>query len=292
MAGVSLSHWLVSHTSARSAVTSLPCAARKPGSDGEPHSSSPSISTEMRTGQAPAAFFQARAASKNVISWPLLSAAPRATITLPFELVARRCAARTAAISTARLDRAAGRRNDRRIARAGAADALLAWPTTIGCPDVGTTGVEADVREVARAPVRRRTAVLRTPGPSRRLGCAAAEQPLQRRILRGVEFLQNLRQLGAHEGTRSGCVFADVIKEAAMNASEAAPLSTAARRAGRRRKKAPIRFDDQGSRRNLSNSRVKLTRSGFSGAARTDMGRRRYSELSCPIRRQRVECTA
>ena len=86
MAGVSLSHWPVSHTSARSAVTSLPCSARKPGSDGEPHSSSPSSSTVMRTGQAPATFFQARAASKKVISWPLLSSAPRATITLPLSL--------------------------------------------------------------------------------------------------------------------------------------------------------------------------------------------------------------
>ena len=53
MAGVSLSHWPVSHTSARSAVTSLPCLARKPGSDGEPHSSSPSISTLMASGSAP-----------------------------------------------------------------------------------------------------------------------------------------------------------------------------------------------------------------------------------------------
>ena len=52
MAGVSLSHCPVSHTSARSAVTSLPCLARKPGSDGDPHSSSPSISTLMRIGQS------------------------------------------------------------------------------------------------------------------------------------------------------------------------------------------------------------------------------------------------
>ena len=36
MAGVSLSHWPVSHTSARSAVISFPCLARKPGSEGEP----------------------------------------------------------------------------------------------------------------------------------------------------------------------------------------------------------------------------------------------------------------
>ena len=86
MAGVFLSHWPVSHTSARSAVTSLPCWARKPGSDGEPHSSSPSSSTLIRTGQAPATLFQARAASKKVMSWPLLSSAPRATITRPLSL--------------------------------------------------------------------------------------------------------------------------------------------------------------------------------------------------------------
>ena len=86
MAGVSLSHWPVSHTSARSAVTSLPCSARNAGSDGEPHSSSPSSSTVMAIGQAPATLFQARAASKKVMSWPLLSSAPRATITLPLTL--------------------------------------------------------------------------------------------------------------------------------------------------------------------------------------------------------------
>src|SRR6476646_4027242 len=57
-----------------------------PGIDGEPHSSSPSSSTVMRTGQAPATFLQARAASKKVMSWPLLSSAPRATITFPLTL--------------------------------------------------------------------------------------------------------------------------------------------------------------------------------------------------------------
>ena len=37
-------------------------------------------------GSAPATLFQARAASKKVMSWPLLSSAPRATITLPLTL--------------------------------------------------------------------------------------------------------------------------------------------------------------------------------------------------------------
>ena len=37
----------------------------------------------MAIGQAPATPLQARAASKKVMSWPLLSSAPRATITLP-----------------------------------------------------------------------------------------------------------------------------------------------------------------------------------------------------------------
>ena len=83
MAGVSLSHCPVSQTSARSRVTSLACLARNPSSDGEPHSSSPSISTVMAMGVSPATLFQALTASRKVMSWPLLSSAPRATITLP-----------------------------------------------------------------------------------------------------------------------------------------------------------------------------------------------------------------
>ena len=86
IAGVSLSHWPVSQTSARSHINSLPDFARKPGRLGLPHSSSPSISTLTAIGSSPATCFQARAASRKVISWPLLSWAPRATITLPLAL--------------------------------------------------------------------------------------------------------------------------------------------------------------------------------------------------------------
>ena len=83
MAGVSLSHCPVSQTSTTSAFSSLPYSARNAGSEGEPHSSSPSSITETEIGNLPATAFQARTASKKVISWPLLSSAPRATITCP-----------------------------------------------------------------------------------------------------------------------------------------------------------------------------------------------------------------
>ena len=83
MAGVSLSHWPVSQTSTTSALSSWPYSARNAGSEGEPHSSSPSIITDTEIGSLPATAFQARTASKKVISWPLLSSAPRATITCP-----------------------------------------------------------------------------------------------------------------------------------------------------------------------------------------------------------------
>ena len=201
MAGVSLSHWPVSHTSARSAFTSLPCLARKPGSDGEPHLL---LALEQhgdaRSGSSPATFFQARAASKKVISWPLLSSAPRATITLPLALSEAMRGSNGGDFHSSSGIGAAARRSGRRTARAGrrVRAPSWSWPTTIGCPVVGTTRASKPMSpSCAGAPFGGLLAVRLVGGVGGDAGDAdQLEQPLQRRILRGVERLQDLVQLG------------------------------------------------------------------------------------------------
>ena len=82
MAGVSLSHMLVSQIIATSAASSSFAASRKPGRFAPPDSSSPSSSTVTGIGSLPVTAFQARQASTKVISWPLSSEAPRPRISL------------------------------------------------------------------------------------------------------------------------------------------------------------------------------------------------------------------
>ena len=52
-------------------------------SEGEPDSSSPSRKMVSLQGRVPWTAFQARQASRKVISWPLSSDAPRARMTRP-----------------------------------------------------------------------------------------------------------------------------------------------------------------------------------------------------------------
>ncbi len=80
--GVSASHMPVSQTSARSARSASRLAATKAGRDGEPDSSSPSNSTVTSQGRPPVSR-KARQASTKVMSWPLSSEAPRATMRPP-----------------------------------------------------------------------------------------------------------------------------------------------------------------------------------------------------------------
>jgi len=83
------SHIAVSQTSARSAFSVLAFLARNAGREGEPVSSSPSISTLTLQGRPPLRR-KARQASIKVINWPLSSQAPRATIRCPFGPSAKR----------------------------------------------------------------------------------------------------------------------------------------------------------------------------------------------------------
>ncbi len=80
MAGVSLSHMPVSQTRAMSAARSALLARTKSKRCFEPLSSSPSMSMVMPTGSEPVTAFQARQASTKVMTCPLSSQAPRATI--------------------------------------------------------------------------------------------------------------------------------------------------------------------------------------------------------------------
>jgi hypothetical protein len=80
MAGVSLSHMLVSQISATSARSSSAFASRNGGRLTPPDSSSPSSRIVTGIGSLPVTAFQARQASTKVMSWPLSSAAPRATM--------------------------------------------------------------------------------------------------------------------------------------------------------------------------------------------------------------------
>ena len=80
MAGVFGSHMPVSQTRAMSPASSPRWASTQGGRCLEPHSSSPSMRNVMSSGSVPVTAFQARQASMNVITWPLSSQAPRATI--------------------------------------------------------------------------------------------------------------------------------------------------------------------------------------------------------------------
>ncbi len=80
MAGVVRSHMPVSQTSTRSAVSSARFASTHSGRCFEPSSSAPSISTVTPTGNSPWIAFQARQASRKVMTCPLSSQAPRALI--------------------------------------------------------------------------------------------------------------------------------------------------------------------------------------------------------------------
>lgn len=66
----------ITHTSA---FNSSALASRKGSRFSDALSSSPSMSTETRTGSRPCTAFQAASASSQVMSWPLSSTAPRAT---------------------------------------------------------------------------------------------------------------------------------------------------------------------------------------------------------------------
>ena len=117
MAGVSASHMLVSQTSTTSAFSSSLLRGEERGREGEPHSSSPSNRIVTWHGRPPSSAMNARQASTKVISWPLSSAAPRATMLLR-AVGTRRSAARRDRSPTGRADRRAARRNGRRTARA------------------------------------------------------------------------------------------------------------------------------------------------------------------------------
>ena len=164
IAGVSLSHWPVSQTSTKSAFISLPCFFRKPGSEGEPHSSSPSIITETAIGKLAGDRLPGarRLEEGHQLTFVVLRAAGNDDLAVG--LVGGDDAARTAASSTD--SSGIGRlhvvvaveehvRHARRRVSCGRA------PTTIGCPVVGTT--ERIETEVAQA--RRRTS-RRLPGSS------------------------------------------------------------------------------------------------------------------------------
>ena len=88
MAGVSASHMPVSQTIIMSAFSSALLSARKAGSEGEPVSSSPSNRIDTSHGSPPVSV-KARQASTKVMSWPLSSEAPRATICSPSGVVTR-----------------------------------------------------------------------------------------------------------------------------------------------------------------------------------------------------------
>ena len=182
MAGVSLSHWPVSHTSTRSDFSSLPYSARKPGSDGEPHSSSPSISTDTAIGSSPATAFQARTASKKVMSWPLLSSAPRATITCAVGVSVAMRGSNGGEFHSVDAGPAAARRSGRRTAHAGRPRAAV----PVVADDHGMpggrhhAGVEADVAQfVPRTSRRRRGSSPCRRGRSTRFRCAGARTGAQ-----------------------------------------------------------------------------------------------------------------
>ena len=83
IAGVSMSHIPVSLTMATSHSNSLAYSRRNGSKLSLPDSSSPSKRTVTGQGGPPAHSCQARNASKNVITCPLSSTAPRATTRLP-----------------------------------------------------------------------------------------------------------------------------------------------------------------------------------------------------------------
>ena len=87
IAGVSMSHMPVSETTQTSARSSSRCASRNGTRLGLPDSSSPSRNTLTLTGGVPWTSCQARSASSQVITWPLSSTAPRATIRGPRSVV-------------------------------------------------------------------------------------------------------------------------------------------------------------------------------------------------------------
>ena len=295
MAGVSLSHWPVSHTSARSAVTSLPCAARKPGSDGEPHSSSPSISTVMRTGQAPASVLPGprRLEEGHELALVVLRAARDDHLAV--ELVG----------GDARLERrrfpqlqrigrlhvvVAVEQHVRGAAQARPCRGRRPWDAPWSAPPWRRSRCPGAGARTTAPPCGSAACM---PGPWRRWGCgsartaAPAPHPAWRRGLSGPWAG---RRSWARWGTLSDCVLADVMEDRAMIAASLAPLSTAAGNAVACAKSwslgttASCREPNQ--LRRVERSRV------FSVAARTDMGRRHCSELVRSIRRQRVERTA
>ena len=131
---------LVSQTSARSCLNSSALSLTKPNRCFEPHSSSPSIIMVIGSGSAPVTALKARQASTKVITWPLSSQAPRATMILrPSGSVDARLERRRLP-QVERIDRLhvvmAVEQDARRLAVAVRAVAL---PTTIGWPSVGRT---------------------------------------------------------------------------------------------------------------------------------------------------------
>ena len=141
IAGVSLSHWPVSQTSTRSACQLLAVLARKPGSEGEPHSSSPSSITDDRDRQLagdglPGAH---RREEGHQLTLVVLGAARDDHLAVG--LVGGDARLERRRLPQIRRDRPAARRSGRRTARAArpGARASLSWATTIGCPVVGTT---------------------------------------------------------------------------------------------------------------------------------------------------------
>jgi hypothetical protein len=82
-AGVSMSHMLVSDTTQTSAASSALWSRTNGSRLGLPDSSSPSRNTVTRIGKVPCTSCQARIASSQVMTWPLSSTAPRATMRGP-----------------------------------------------------------------------------------------------------------------------------------------------------------------------------------------------------------------
>ena len=160
---------------------SPPCRAWRgtPGSDGEPHSSSPSSSTLTATGQAPGHALPGphRLEEGHELALVVLRAARDDHLAV--DLVGGEARLERRRSSTARADRAAARRSGRRTARAGRRFGRCApWscPTTIGWPVVATTRASKPMlAQLARAPLRRLAGIAACRRDrSRRWGCGSA----------------------------------------------------------------------------------------------------------------------
>ena len=170
----SASHMLVSQTSARSCLSSAALSLTKPNRWFEPHSSSPSIIMVIGSGSAPVTALKARQASTKVITWPLSSQAPRATMILrPSGSVRDARRERRRLPQVERIDRLhVVMAVEQHAAAPPFVAPLPALPTTIGWPSVGRTlVVEAEAGEVLGDEIGRRLAlVLDRPDRSRSTG--------------------------------------------------------------------------------------------------------------------------